>query len=218
MKLLLTFSLLSLLASCTSLRNNPRPSAELPCRAAPETNRGLAYVSGGVGQVATSSLDVTDDTANYGGKVVDRQARDYTNIAFNAGRRVDDIALRETTRYTDYGMDTVDKGAELTARGIRRWPSVGSSMFQRGAGSTRKVYQSALESYGETVDRTYWPFWNIFTPREPKPYMVGSLNDVHGGHALPGSGWHCRLPQLPVEPERPMTSGKNPKNPITASK
>ncbi len=210
MKLLLPLALISTLASCTSWQNNPRPSAELPCRIAPETNRGLAYVSGGVGQVATSSLDVTDDTLNYGGKVVDRQARDYTNIGMNAIRRTDGIAYRETTRYADYGMDTVDDGASYAASAITRWPAVPTGVVMRGLGTTRKVYQSTVAAYGEAVNRTYWPFWNIFTPPEPKPYMVGSLNDLHPGYALPGSSWHCRLPQLPVEPMVQETAAKNP--------
>lgn len=217
MKLFLPLVLISTLASCTSLKNNPRPSAELPCRGAPLTNQGLGYVSGAVGQTVTSSLDVTDDTLNYGGKVVDRQARDYTNVGMNAIRRTDDIAYRETTRYADYALDTVDDGAVYSARAINRWPHVATGAVQRTLGSTRRVYQSTLASYGEAVNRTYWPFWNIFTPPEPKPYMVGSLNDLHPGYAMPGSGWHCRLPQIPVEPVQ-ETAGKNPKNPLTASK
>ena len=211
MKLLLSLALISTLASCTSLQNNPRPSAELPCRAAPLTNQGLGYVSQGVGQVVTSSLDVTDDTANYGGKVVDRQARDYTNIGMNAVRRTDDIVYRETTRYVDYGMDTVDNGASYTASAITRWPAVPTGIVQRGLGSTRKIYQSSVAAYGEAVNRTYWSFWNVFTPPEPKPYMVGSLNDLHGGHALPGSGWYCKLLQIPVEPVVEETAAKNPR-------
>jgi hypothetical protein len=174
------------------------------------TNQGLGYVSGGVGQTVTSSLDVTDDTLNYGGKVVDRQARDYTNIGMNAVRRTDGIAYRETTRYADYGMDTVDDGASYAASAITRWPNVATGVVQRGLGSTRKVYQSTMATYGEAVNRTYWPFWNIFTPPEPKPYMVGSLNDLHPGYNMPGSGWHCRLPQLPVEPAVQETAAKNP--------
>ncbi|MCB1276700.1 hypothetical protein [Prosthecobacter sp.] len=215
MKLLLPIALLASLASCTSLKNNPRPSAELPCRGAPATNQGLAYVSGGVGQGVTSTLDVTDDSLNYGGKVVDRQARDYTNIGMNAVRRTDDIAYREVNRYADYGMDTVDDGAVYGARAITRWPGVATGMMKRGLFSTRRVYQATMNTYGETVNRGYFGFWNIFNPPEPKPYMVGSLNDLHNAYAMPGSSWHCRLPQLPVEPEPEVTAGKNP---VTYSK
>jgi hypothetical protein len=207
MKLLLSLSLLSLLASCTS--NNTRPTAELPCKAAPATNRGLGYVSQGVGQLGTTLMDITDDTTNYGGKVVDRQGRDYSNIAFNAARRGDDVVYREANRYTDLTMDTVDDGADFSARAIGRYPAVASGVVKRGLFSTRKVYQSGLNSYGDTVTDGYWGFWNIFRPQDPKPYMVGSLNDLHGGHAMPGSSWHCRLPELPVEPVA-QTAGKNP--------
>jgi len=207
MKLLLSLSLLSFLASCTS--NNTRPTAELPCRAAPATNRGLGYVSQGVGQVGTTLIDITDDTSNYGGKVADRQGRDYSNITFNAARRGDDVVYREANRYTDLTMDTVDDGADFSARAIGRYPAVVSGVAKRGLFSTRKVYQSSLISYGDAVTDGYWGFWNVFRPQDPKPYMVGSLNDLHGGHAMPGSSWHCRLPELPVEPVV-QAAGKNP--------
>jgi len=212
MKLLLSLALISTLASCTSLKNNPRPTVELPCRGAPLTNQGLGYVSQGVGQAATSSLDLTEDSADYVGKVADRQARDYTNIGMNAIRRTDDIVYRETTRYVDYGLDTVDDGAAYTASAITRWPAVATGVVERGLGSTRKVYQSTMAAYGEAVNRTYWPFWNVFTPPEPKPYMVGSLNDLNPGYDLPGSGWRCKLPQLPNEPViEETTAAKNPR-------
>ena len=221
MKLLLPLVLLSTLASCTSTKNlvnDPRPSSVMPCRDAGYANKGLGYVSQGVGQAGTSTMDIVDDGSNAGGKVVDRQARDYTNIAEDAVYRTDDIAFRETNRYTDYGMDTVDDTANFGARAIRRWPGVVTGIMQRGMISTKKVYQSTLYTYGETVSRGLFGTVDIFTPPEPKSYMVGSLNDLNPGYALPGSGWHCRLPQMPVEPEQEVTAGKNPKNPVTASK
>jgi hypothetical protein len=154
-------------------------------------------------------MDITDDTSNYGGKVADRQGRDYSNITFNAARRGDDVVYREANRYTDLTMDTVDDGADFSARAIGRYPAVVSGVAKRGLFSTRKVYQSSLISYGDAVTDGYWGFWNVFRPQDPKPYMVGSLNDLHGGHAMPGSSWHCRLPELPVEPVV-QAAGKNP--------
>ena len=221
MKLLLPLVLLSTLASCTSTKNlvnNPRPSSVLPCRDAGYVNKGLGYVSQGVGQVGTSGVDIVDDGANFTGKVADRQARDYTNIGMDAVYRTDDVAFRETNRYTDYAMDTVDDTAGFGARAINRWPGVVTGVMQRGMIATKKVYQSAMYTYGEAVGVGLFGTVDIVTPPEPKPYMVGSLNDLNPGYALPGSGWHCRLPQLPVEPEQEVTAGKNPKNPVTASK
>ncbi len=222
MKLLLPLVLLSTLASCTSTKNdlvnNPRPSAELVCRGAPNANRGLGYASQGVGLVTNGAFDVVDDTTNASGIIVDRQARDYTNIGMNAVYRTDDIAFRETNRYTDYGMDTVDQGATFGARFIRRWPGVATGIMQRGMVSTKRIYQAGLYTYGETVSRALFGAVDIITPPEPKSYMVGSLNDLNGGYLLPGSGWHCKLPLLPVEPEQEVTYGKNPKNPVTYSK
>lgn len=223
MKLLFALSLTVFAASCNCSINraakplnytDARPSAALPCCGAKETNHGLSYVSRGVGQASKSTVDVVDDTADYGGIVVDRQARDYTNIAFDAARRSDDVVLRETVRYTDYGMDTIDQGAEFTARAINRYPAVATSMYVRGAGSTRKVYQSAMSTYGQTVDRTLWSTLNIFAPKEPKPYMVGSVNDSDECFPFRGSNIKCKLPQLPAEPLQ-ETVGKNP---YTASK
>jgi hypothetical protein len=181
-------------------------------------NRGLGYASQGVGQAETSTMDIVDDGSNFVGKVSDRQARDYTNIGVDAVYRTDDIAFRETNRYTDYAMDTVDDTAGFGARAIRRWPGVATGIMQRGMVSTKRVYQSAMYTYGETVSRGLFGAVDIITPPEPKSYMVGSLNDLNGGYMLPGSGYHCRLPQLPVEPEQEQTYGKNPKNPVTASK
>ena len=221
MKLLLPLVLLSTLASCTSTKNlvnNPRPSTVLPCRDAGYVNKGFGYVSQGVGQVGTSGVDIVDDGSNFVGKVSDRQARDYTNIGMDAVYRTDDVAFRETNRYTDYAMDTVDDTAGFGARAIRRWPGVATGIMQRGMIATKKVYQSTLYTYGETVSRGLFGTVDIFTPPEPKSYMVGSLNDLSAGYVLPGSGHHCRLPQLPVEPEQEVTYGKNPKNPVTASK
>ncbi len=221
MKLLLPLVLLSTLASCTATRNvvnNPRPSSVLPCRDAGYVNRGLGYASQGVGQAETTTLDIVDDGSNFVGKVSDRQARDYTNIGVDAVYRTDDIAFRETNRYTDYAMDTVDDTASFGSRFIRRWPGVVTGIMQRGMVSTKRVYQSALYTYGETVSRGLFGAVDIITPPEPKSYMVGSLNDLSPGYLLPGSGYHCRLPQLPVEPEQEVTYGKNPKNPVTASK
>lgn len=223
MKLLLSLSLITILASCTGFRSAdcssmsgiPRYTSELPCRVAPLTNEGLCYVSSAGGQAVKGTLDTVDDTADYVGIVADKQARTYTNIGMSAIRRTDDIVYRETTRYLDYGMDTVDDGAAYAGSAIKRWPSVATGVVQRGLGSTRRIYQSTMATYGESVNRVYWPFWNVFTPPEPKPYMVGSLNDLDPGYSLPGSNWRCKLPALPVEPVVEETAAKNP---VTMSK
>ncbi len=225
MKLLLSLSLLSMLASCNSLRNsnctsfngNPRPSAELPCKGAPMTNEGLCYVSTIGGQAVKSTVDVVDDTADFTGIVTDRQLRNYTKIGSDAVYRTDDIVYRETNRATDYVMDTYDNGASFAARAIRRYPGWLTSIYRRGANSTRKPVQAAMYAYGDVVDAGIWSTLHIIKPLDPKPYMVGSLNDLDQEYALPGSAWRCRLPQLPAEPVQ-ETSGKNPKNPYTASK
>ncbi|MFO1482247.1 MAG: hypothetical protein U1F71_02690 [Verrucomicrobiaceae bacterium] len=200
-----------------SFTDDPRLSAELPCRAAPLTNKGLCYVSTVGGQVVKTGLDVTDDSLNYVGKVADRQARVYTNIGFNAVGRTDDIVFREATRYTDYVMDVYDSSADAVARPLRRYPGIATSMYRRGAKSTKKVVQSGMYTYGDAVDAGIWSTLDIIKPVDPKPYMVGSLNDLSPGYAMPGSGWHCRLPELPAPPAQ-ETLGKNPKNPVTVSK
>jgi len=207
MKLLLSLSLISLLASCAS---NPRPTAEMVCRGAPAANKGLGYVSYGVDTGVTGVVNGVDDTLDMTGIVVDRQARDYTNIVTRNVGHADDIVVREGHRYTDYVMDTVDDGAKLSARAIRRYPAIGTKVYRRAAGSTRRVVQSTAYAYGDVVDTGLWSTLNIVKPLDPKPWMVGSLNDLHAGYALPGSSWNCRLPPIEVV-EVAATSEKHPR-------
>lgn len=206
MKLLLSLSLLTLLASCT----NPRPTTEMVCRGAPAINNGLGYVSYGVDTAVTTTVNTVDDTVDMVGIVVDRQARDYTNIVTRNVAHADDIVVREGHRYTDYAMDTVDDTAKIAARAIRRYPAIGTKVYRRATGSTRRVVQSTLYAYGDVVDTGLWSTLNIIKPLDPKPYMVGSLNDLHPGYVLPGSSWKCRLPAIEVQ-EEVTTSEKNPR-------
>lgn len=207
MKLLLSLSLLTLLASCAS---NPRPTAEMVCVAAPAVNKGLGYVSYGVDTAVTQTTHAVDDATDMVGIIVDRQARDYTNIVTRTAGRADDIVIREAHRSTDYVMDTVDDGAKLTARAIRRYPAVVTKVYRRGTASTRRVVQSAAYAYGDVVDTGLWSTLNIVKPLDPKPWMVGSLNDLHAGYALPGSSWKCKLQPIEVIEEE-VTSEKNPR-------
>lgn len=207
MKLLLSLSLITLLASCAS---NPRPSAELVCKVAPEANRGLAYASGGVDTGTTFVMNGVDDTVDMTGIIVDRQARDYTNIVTKTVAHADDIVVREGHRYTDYATDTVDDVAKLGARAIRRYPQIVTKTYRRAAGSTRRVVVAGAYAYGDAVDTGLWSTLNIIRPLDPKPYMVGSLNDMHPGYLLPGSSWKCKLPLVPVETVE-ETSEKNPR-------
>ena len=186
MKLLLPIALISTLASCTGIKDPMRPSAEVPNQGAPATNKVLDAYSEGVGLEAKIAHDVTDDTIAYGGRVADRQARNYTKIGFNSVRRADDLAFREANRYTDYGMDTVDGAADLSLRPISRWPKFASKTAKRAFGSTGKVYKASMHAYGDAVDRTYFSFWDIFNPPEPTPWMVGSVNDRVRPAKVPG--------------------------------
>jgi len=207
MKLLLSLSLLSLLASCAS---NPRPTSEMVCVGAPAANKGLGYVSYGVDTGVTTTVNAVDDTTDMLGIIVDRQARDYTNIVTRSVGQADDIVVREAHRGTDYAMDTVDDGAKLTARAIRRYPAVGTKVYRRATGSARRVVQSTAYAYGDVVDTGLWSTLNIVKPLDPKPWMVGSLNDLHAGYALPGSSWKCKLQPIEVVEEE-VTSEKNPR-------
>lgn len=189
MKLLLPLALISVLASCTSPKNNMRPSAEIPAQGAPGTNKGLGYISKGVGQAADSSHDVAEDTVAYGGKVAVRQSRNYTKIGFNSARRSDDLAYNETKRYADHALDVYDDAADQEIRSVNRWTKLGSKSAQRAFGTTRRAYQSSVSAYGRAVDRSYFSFWGIFTPPEPKPWMVGSVNDRIKPAKVPGGVW-----------------------------
>lgn len=208
MKLLLSLSLITLLASCAS---NPRPTAELVCRGAPAANKGLGYVSYGVDEGVTQVTNLADDSIDASGIVVDRQARDYSNIVTKTIGRGDDITVREAHRYSDYALDTVDDGAKLTSRAIRRYTTVGTKAYRRSAASARRLVVSGAYAYGDAVDTAYWSTANIIKPLDPKPYMVGSLNDIDSDYMLPGASWKCKLPSMPVETVEEVTSEKNPR-------
>lgn len=193
MKLLLPLVLIASLVSCTSSNPRRRPTAALPGQVAPATNQGLGYVSGGVQLAANVAHDATDDTIDYGGKVSTRQSRNYQNIAFNSARRADDLALRESKRYTNHVLDTYDDAADFEARGVTRWSAFATNSARRAMGSTKKIYQASVHSYAKSVDGTYWKFWDIFAPEECKPWMVGSKNDCAkccgGNTKVPGGVW-----------------------------
>lgn len=203
------------LASCKSVDQrdpkDPRPSAELTEYTAPEVNKGLGQVSKGVGQVATSALDLSEDSIDAGGKVGVRQARNYTGITYDTVRRGDKLVEREARRYTDYTMDTVDEGADITAKSMERHSSWIYRIFHRGASSTRKVAQSTLGVYSEAVEIPVFGIWKPVKPMEPKPWMVGSVNEQFpSSYDLPGSGWKGRQPAVPVMDNYSMASGGRP--------
>ena len=200
------------LVSCKSLDQrdpkDPRPSAELSDYTAPETNKGLAHLSKGVGQAAASSVDLGEDSIDAGGQVGARQVRDYTGIGYNAVSRGDRLVAREASRYSDLTMDTIDGGAEVTSSSIERHSSWIYRIFHRGADSTRKVTQSTLTTYAEGTQIPLFGVWKPIKPVEPKSWMVGSVNDQYPRrHDLPGSGWKGRQPSVPVMNNYSMASG-----------
>lgn len=208
MKLLLSLALISTLVSCTGIHDPQRPSAEIPNQGAPATNKVLDAYSQGGGLAVKTGHDVTDDTVGYGGRVADRQARNYTKIGFYSAKRADDLALRESKRYTDYALDTYDDAADLEVRTARRWFNFGSTSAKRALGSTRKMYQGTLDAYGKAVDRTYFAAWNVIVPPEPLPWMVGSLNDRIKPAKVPGGVWTEDFAPTPVEVVVPVDDGK----------
>jgi hypothetical protein len=200
------------LVSCKSVDQrdpkDPRPSAELTEYSAPQANKGLAHLSKGVGQAATSGMDFSEDSLDAGGKIGVRQARNYTGIGYNAVSRGDQLVAREAGRYSDYTMDTVDGGADIASTSIERHPSWIYRIFHRGASSTRKVTQSTLNTYAEGTEIPLFGVWKPVKPVEPKPWMVGSVNDQYPNrYDLPGSGWKGRPPSVPVVDDYSMASG-----------
>jgi hypothetical protein len=200
------------LVSCKSVDQrdpkDPRPSAELTEYSAPQANKGLRHASKTVGQTATSGMDFSEDVLDAGGKVGVRQARDYTGIGYNTVSRGDDLVAREAGRYSDYAMDTVDGGADIASNAIERHPSWIYRLFHRGAGSTRKVTQSTLATYADGTEIPLFGVWKPVKPVEPKPWMVGSVNDQYPNrYDLPGAGWKGRPPSVPVVDDYSMASG-----------
>lgn len=207
MKLLLSLALVSTLVSCTGIHDPQRPTAEIPNQGAPGTNKVLDAYSKGVGLGVKTSHDVADDTVAYGGRVADRQARNYTKIGLYSVKRADNLALRESKRYTDYALDTYDDAADVEVNSFRRWTKFGSMSAKRAFGTTRKIYQSNMKSYGEAVDRTYFAAWDVILPPEPLPWMVGSVNDRIKPAKVPGGVWTADFAPTPVEVV-PVDDGK----------
>jgi hypothetical protein len=192
------------LVSCKSVQdrnpNDPRPSSELTDYTAPQTNKGLAHGSKFVGQAATSSIDVTEDTLDGSGKIVDRQARDYTGIGLNAVRRGDNIVYREANRYSDYAMDTTDEAAQISGGAAAKYPGWIARLLRRGTSSSSRVVRGVSQGSGAIIDAGVFGVVDLISPPEPKNYMVGSLQDQYpAGNALPGSGWKGRPPELPAD-------------------
>lgn len=200
------------LVSCKSVDQrdpkDPRPSAELTEYSAPQANKGLAYLSNSAGQVATSGMDLSEDSIDAGGKIGVRQARDYTAIGLNTVSRGDQLVAREASRYSDFTMDTVDAGADIASSSVERHPSWIYRIFHRGASSTRKLTQSTLKTYAEGTEIPLFGVWKPVKPVEPKSWMVGSVNDQYPNrYDLPGSGWKGRVPSVPVVEDYSMASG-----------
>ena len=207
----LVFASLALI-SCANVNDRVRPTDHVYNEGAKGTNQGLGYVAVGTRQTVHHVHDVADDSVGYGGRVADKQARNYTRVGFDSVRRSDDLALRETKRYTKYALDTYDKAADQELRSSKRWFRYSADTSTRAFETTRRMHQGTLKEYGDAVDRSYFSFWRIFNPPETKNYMVGSKNDCLkccGPYAkVPGGVWTKDV-QVAVVEEAPVVD-KNP--------
>lgn len=206
----LVFASLALI-SCADVHDRVRPTDHVYNEGAKGTNQGLGYVALGVRQTTHHVHDVADDTVGYGGRVTDKQARNYTRIGFDSVRRSEDLAHRESKRYTKLALDTYDKAANQELRTSHHWFDFAGDTSERAFATTRRIHQGTLKDYGEAVDRSYFSFWKIFNPPETLPYMVGSKNDCIkccGPFAkVPGGVW---TKDLQVAEVQEMPSEKNP--------
>lgn len=217
MKKYLLLTILPILASCSSTRTSTkladypeRPTLDASQQGVRDANRGLSYPYRVVDQTATSSLDVTEDSADFVSGVSTRQVRNYGNTVFRTGRRGSHIVRKQGTRFAEVVYDAGDQGAELAHdETIAYGEFVGNGVERVGyTGGT--LVCGAMTTYSNAVDSaTRAVFGGLLrcTVRNTKNYMVGSLNDEYPVAGMPGSGFRRKL-HMPVTEVPAETSGK----------
>lgn len=216
MKKYLPLLLLPILASCSStpastkLSDIPeRPSQDVFASSTKHSNKGLSYPHRVVDQSATSSLDVTEDSADFVSGVSTRQVRNYSNTTVRSTRRGSHIVRKQGTRFAETVYDVGDQVADVAhdetiayggfvGNGVERTLHTGGTLVC----GTMTTYSNAIDSSTRGI------FGGLLrcVVRDTKPYMVGSLNDHYPAGDFPGSGFRRKL-QMPVA-EVPQTSGK----------
>ena len=218
MKKYLALAVLPILASCTStpastkLAEFPeRPSLDASRDGERHLNNGLSYPMGAVDQASTSSIDVTEDSADLVTGVGTRQVRDGSNIVVRSTRRGARVVRKEGTRIAETVYDVGDQVAELGHDELIDNSGFVMNGYERVTHTGGTLVCGAMTTYSNIWDSaTRGLFGGLLrcTVRDTKPYMVGSLNDNIRDNTMPGSGWRKSMPDLSGYAPQPMTSGK----------
>lgn len=218
MKKYLVLAILPILASCSSTPASTKLSQipERPSKDASEygekhTNKGLSYPYRVVDQSATSSLDVTEDSADYVSGVSTRQVRNYSNTAIRSTGRGSHIVRKQGTRFAETVYDVGDSAAGVVHDETIAYGEFAGNGFERVAHTGGTLICTGMTTYSNAVDSTTRGIFGGLlrcVVRDTKNYMVGSLNDMQPAGPFPGSGWKGRKPQMPAYEPVAETSGK----------
>ncbi len=218
MKKYLALAVLPILASCTStpastkLADIPeRPSQDASQYSERHLNKGLSYPMGAVDQASTSSIDITEDSADLVTGVGTRQVRDGSNIVVRSTRRGARVVRKEGTRIAETVYDVGDQVAELGHDELIDNSGFVMNGYERVTYAGGTVVCGAMTTYSNVWDSaTRGLFGGLLrcTVRDTKPYMVGSLNDSIRDNTMPGAGWRKAMPDLSGYAPQAATSGK----------
>ena len=226
MKNYLLLTILPILASCSSTRTSTkladfpeRPSLDASQAGEKHLNNRLSYPYRVVDQSATSSLDITEDSADLVSGVSTRQVRNYGNTIFRSGRRGSHIVRKEGTRFAEVVYDAADQGADLAHDESIAYGNFVGNGVERAAHTGGTLVCAGMTLYSDAVDSTTRGIFGGLlrcTVRDTKNYMVGSLNDKYTVAGIPGSSFNRKL-HLPA-PEVPLAQPISGKAVYTASK
>lgn len=188
-----------------------RPSQDLSERATYGTNRGLGYPVRGVGQGAETSIDIVEDTSDYGTGVTTRFARDGSNIVFKSANRSTNVVRKEATRLAEVVYDVNDQGTQFVhdeAIDNTNWVLNGYERTMHSGGTLVCGVMTTYSNIWDSATRGLFGGLLRCTVRDTKPYMVGSLNDTIVDNTMPGKGWRKRMPDLSAYSVVEETSAK----------
>ncbi len=190
-----------------------RPSQDAAQFSEAKLNEGMSYPTRVVDQSATSSLDVTEDSAGLASGFGTRQVRNFTNIGMRSTSRGSHIVRKEANRYAETVYDVGDQGTQILRDESVAYTGLVNNGTERVLHAGGTAVCGVMTAYSNTMESTTRGIFGGLlrcVVRDTKPYMVGSLNDTVVDNTMPGAGWRKRLPDLSSYAPAPAaaTSGK----------
>ncbi len=213
MKKYFALAILPILASCSSIPDiSGRPSQDAADYAETNLNKGMKYPTRVVDQSATSSIDITEDSAGLVSGFGTRQVRDYSNIGLRSLTRGNNVVRKEGTRYAETVYDFNDKGTDILHDESIAYSGFVHNGYERTMKAGGTAVCGVMSTYSNTMESTTRGLFGGLLRcivRDTKPHMVGSLNETVVDNNLPGAGWRKKLPDLSAyEPVPAASSGK----------